>query len=96
MPGVERLAGMSLKNPDRVAVDTQSSNKPSTKSLGSKSQESLANKTQSVDSKSTEKPMELNENFALPENLKQYFIVSPCKLRLVVLLTLILSKCKVC
>ncbi|KAH3808742.1 hypothetical protein DPMN_137100 [Dreissena polymorpha] len=92
--GVERLAGMSLKNPDRVAVDTQSSNKPSTKSLGSKSQESLANKTQSVDSKSTEKPMELNENFALPENLKQYFIVSPCKLRLVVLLTLILSKCK--
>ncbi|KAI8778767.1 ATP-dependent RNA helicase DDX31 [Biomphalaria glabrata] len=34
------------------------------------------------------------ENFTLPSQLKQYFIVTPCKLRLVTLAALMLWKCK--
>lgn len=36
-----------------------------------------------------------NQAFALPEKLKQYFVIVPCKLRLVTLAAFILWRCKV-
>ena len=36
-----------------------------------------------------------DDGFALPENLQQYFVVAPCKLRLVALLIFVMSRYKV-
>ncbi|XP_052789397.1 probable ATP-dependent RNA helicase DDX31 [Mya arenaria] len=87
-PGVERLAGMSLKNPERVSVSHGTSSNQNSKLQVKNKSASPANEQEdtSVEDESSE--------FAIPESLKQYFVITPCKLRLVVLLTLILSKCK--
>ncbi|XP_060595886.1 probable ATP-dependent RNA helicase DDX31 [Ruditapes philippinarum] len=88
--GVEKLAGISLNDPERVSVtENRSSSKLYVKSEiddGTKKHTTL---------KDASKREEKNEEkFALPDSLKQYFVVTPCKLRLVVLLILILTKCK--
>ena len=36
-----------------------------------------------------------SSTFALPEKLRQHFVMVPCKLRLVTLAAFVLSKCKV-
>lgn len=77
---------MSLKNPERVSVS-----KDSTLSETQSKIQKLKTQTQSesIETGSSE------DGFVLPEHLKQYFVITPCKLRLVTLLTFVLSKYKV-
>ena len=75
--GVERLAGMSLSNPERVAVSKDNS------------------VSQSRDIMTVNQSSSTDDTFALPENLQQYYVVTPCKLRLVTLLTFLMSRYKV-
>lgn len=86
--GVEKLAGMSLNNPKRISI--LENNTSSTVHAGNEQTKSDSNLrgNEMFDADSEDK-------IALPHSLKQYFVITPCKLRLVVLLTLILSKCKV-
>lgn len=73
--GVERLAGMSLKDPLRIDVSNAE-------------EEDLSNNSESSKTKK-------NENFVVPEKLRQSFVITPCKLRLVTLTAFILLKMKV-
>ena len=83
--GVERLAGMSLKDPERIAVSSSAqSSKQRVKTLN-----------QSIKSDPNSHSSHSEDRFALPENLHQYFVITPCKLRLVTLLTFVMSKYKV-
>ena len=75
--GVERLAGMSLSNPERVAVSKDN------------------NVSQSRDIMTVNQSSSTDDTFALPENLQQYYVITPCKLRLVTLLTFLMSRYKV-
>lgn len=87
--GVERLAGMSLKNPCKVTL-----NKNSDTSLKSNSTNEML-KQSTEDMQPDTKNLDLtSDSFVLPESLKQYFVITPCKLRLVLLLVFILAKCK--
>lgn len=72
--GVERLAGMSLKDPLRIDVSNAE-------------EEDLSNNSESSKTKK-------NENFVVPEKLRQSFVITPCKLRLVTLTAFILLKMK--
>ncbi|XP_048777011.1 probable ATP-dependent RNA helicase DDX31 [Ostrea edulis] len=72
--GVERLAGMSLRDPIRLDVNSGEDDSQS----------------ETVPNNSQEKP----ENFVVPEKLKQNFVITPCKLRLVTLTAFILLKMK--
>ena len=74
LPGVDRLAGMSLSNPVRIDASVS---------------ESDSNSVPLTDVNDT------FENFVVPEKLKQNFVITPCKLRLVTLAAFILLKCKV-
>ncbi|KAL4219246.1 ATP-dependent RNA helicase [Mactra antiquata] len=89
--GVERLAGMSLKDPQRVSISDNTVNSRTMIKDKPNISKATDNAISSPDHAETGKE---NENYALPESLKQYFVITPCKLRLVVLLILILSKCK--
>ncbi|XP_053381273.1 probable ATP-dependent RNA helicase DDX31 isoform X2 [Mercenaria mercenaria] len=86
--GVEKLAGMSLNNPQKVSITESSPDNP----LSVKSSSNASGKHHTTVEDLSKQ--ENKEVFALPKSLKQYFVVTPCKLRLVVLLTLILTKCK--
>ncbi|XP_051492202.1 probable ATP-dependent RNA helicase DDX31 isoform X2 [Apus apus] len=79
--GVTRLADISLNDPISISIadDTQKALKP-------------ASQTEQQASSSSN-CME-QENFAVPEKLKQYFVMVPSKLRLVILAAFILEKCK--
>lgn len=76
-PGVERLAGLSLKDP--VFIDA--------------CDESLEPKKSVPVFHSTES--NVLDTVVLPESLIQKYVVTPAKLRLVTLASLILWKCKV-
>lgn len=82
---------MSLKDPQRVAISENTTNKDTAQI---KSHATISQKN-GTPSQQNEESTKTDENFALPQSLKQYFVITPCKLRLVVLLILILSKCKV-
>ncbi|XP_069729357.1 ATP-dependent DNA helicase DDX31 isoform X2 [Phaenicophaeus curvirostris] len=79
--GVTRLADISLNDPISISIadETQETHKP-------------ALQTDRQASSST-RCME-QENFAVPEKLKQYVMMVPSKLRLVTLAAFILEKCK--
>lgn len=91
---MERLAGISLQNPQKVAINASSvdiQNNSVKQASHKNSKASEERKQQSSDALETTE----TESFALPESLNQYFVITPCKLRLVVLLTLVMTKCKV-
>ncbi len=78
--GVERLAGMSLRDPARVDITTESNTrKATTRPFSSQAEVSRE-----------------GEKFATPDTLKHHFVVVPNKLRLVTLAAFLLWKCKVC
>ncbi|XP_033758028.1 probable ATP-dependent RNA helicase DDX31 [Pecten maximus] len=77
--GVERMAGISLMDPVRVDLSQSSST-------------TEPNLTKSGDTSETSAD---NASFSVPEKLKQHFIITPCKLRLVTLAAFIVQKCKV-
>ncbi|NXS08918.1 DDX31 helicase, partial [Neodrepanis coruscans] len=79
--GVTRLADISLNDPIRISIadEIQKVLKPASQKGGE-------------DSRSLN-CME-QENFAVPEKLKQYVVIVPSKLRLVTLAAFILEKCK--
>ncbi|NWI52237.1 DDX31 helicase, partial [Calyptomena viridis] len=79
--GVTRLANISLNDPISISIadEIQKVPKPTSQKDG-------------ADSGSLN-CME-QENFAVPEKLKQYVMIVPCKLRLVTLAAFILEKCK--
>ncbi|XP_042734971.1 probable ATP-dependent RNA helicase DDX31 isoform X1 [Lagopus leucura] len=78
--GVTRLADISLNDPIRISIadEVRKSLKPALR------REKEANGSSNC--------ME-QENFAVPEKLKQYFMMVPSKLRLVTLAAFILEKC---
>ena len=83
---------MSLNSPERVSItENKSTSKDSYKS-----KQDDAMKCNATDKNMSKNEDKDQERFALPDSLNQYFVVTPCKLRLVVLLILILTKCKVC
>ncbi|KAL3872229.1 hypothetical protein ACJMK2_040165 [Sinanodonta woodiana] len=73
-PGVERLAGMSLQNPERIYASPEENNR---------------NKKDDFVTQDSAK-----SDFVIPVNLKQHFVITPCKLRLVTLLSFILGEKK--
>ncbi|NWQ62476.1 DDX31 helicase, partial [Neopipo cinnamomea] len=79
--GVTRLADISLNDPVSISIadEVQKVLKPA----------SQKDREASSSSNCTEQ-----ENFAVPEKLKQYFVMVPSKLRLVTLAAFILGKCK--
>uniref|UniRef100_A0A8C9FIT1 ATP-dependent RNA helicase n=1 Tax=Pavo cristatus TaxID=9049 RepID=A0A8C9FIT1_PAVCR len=79
--GVTRLADISLNDPIRISIadEIRKSLKPALQS--------------EKEASSSSNPMD-QENFAVPEKLKQYFVMVPSKLRLVTLAAFILEKCK--
>ncbi|KAM6110549.1 ATP-dependent DNA helicase DDX31 isoform 3-T3 [Pterocles gutturalis] len=79
--GVTRLADISLNDPISISIadEIQQGLKPASKMDGEPGSSSNC--------------ME-QENFAVPEKLKQYFMMVPSKLRLVTLAAFILEKCK--
>ncbi|NXA05757.1 DDX31 helicase, partial [Sapayoa aenigma] len=79
--GVTRLADISLNDPVSISIadEIQEVLKPASQKDGEDS--------------SSLNCME-QENFAVPEKLKQYVMIVPCKLRLVTLAAFILEKCK--
>lgn len=77
--GVTRLADISLNDPIRI-------------SIADENQKSLKPALQADSSQSSCMDQ---ENFAVPEQLKQYVMMVPGKLRLVTLAAFILEKCKV-
>ncbi|NXF09605.1 DDX31 helicase, partial [Smithornis capensis] len=79
--GVTRLADISLNDPVSISIadEIQKVLKPASQKGGADS--------------SSLNCME-QENFAVPEKLKQYVMIVPCKLRLVTLAAFILEKCK--
>lgn len=85
-PGVERLSSITLNNPEHINV-TESVSQPLNSALSSHTDSSKAKKVSQEENK--------DETFSVPSQLKQHFIITPCKLRLVTLAGLILWKCKV-
>uniref|UniRef100_A0A672UQI0 ATP-dependent RNA helicase n=1 Tax=Strigops habroptila TaxID=2489341 RepID=A0A672UQI0_STRHB len=77
--GVTRLADISLNDPISISIADETQIKPASQMDGQASSSSDC--------------ME-QENFAVPEKLKQYVMVVPSKLRLVTLAAFILEKCK--
>ncbi|KAK6195489.1 hypothetical protein SNE40_000909 [Patella caerulea] len=79
--GVERLAGITMYNPARVSVANEESESriPVIKEIKQQSESQSVNK---------------EENFAVPQALKQHFVITPCKLRLVTLVSFLLTKCR--
>ena len=78
---------MSLNNPERIAISKDNRN-----TVTQSKKQRLSTEYQSRETKTGNQS---DDTFALPENLQQYFVVTPCKLRLVTLLTFIMSKYKV-
>ena len=78
---------MSLNNPERIAISNYNRN-----TVTQSKKQRLSTEYQSSETKTGNQS---DDTFALPENLQQYFVVTPCKLRLVTLLTFIMSKYKV-
>ncbi|NWR34821.1 DDX31 helicase, partial [Tachuris rubrigastra] len=79
--GVTRLADISLNDPISISIadETQKVLKPA-----SQKDEEATSSSNCIE----------QENFAVPEKLKQYFVMVPSKLRLVTLAAFILGKCK--
>ncbi|KAJ7417432.1 putative ATP-dependent RNA helicase DDX31 [Pitangus sulphuratus] len=79
--GVTRLADISLNDPVSISIadEVQKVLKPASQ--------------KDREASSSSNCME-QENFAVPEKLKQYFVMVPSKLRLVTLAAFILGKCK--
>lgn len=80
--GVTRLADISLNDPISISIadEIQNGLKPA-----SQTDRQASSSSNCMD----------QENFAVPEKLKQYVVMVPSKLRLVVLAAFILEKCKV-
>ncbi|VDI69202.1 ATP-dependent RNA helicase DDX31/DBP7 [Mytilus galloprovincialis] len=84
--GVERLAGITLDDP--VHVDISQSDLPKqSPDTGSKGNLGSKENTESKDS--------TESKFTLPQNLKQHFVITPPKLRLVTLAAFITWHCKI-
>uniref|UniRef100_A0A8B9CUT1 ATP-dependent RNA helicase n=1 Tax=Anser brachyrhynchus TaxID=132585 RepID=A0A8B9CUT1_9AVES len=79
--GVTRLADISLNDPIRI-------------SIADENQKSLKPALQADKEASSPSSCMDQENFAVPEKLKQYVMMVPGKLRLVTLAAFILEKCK--
>ncbi|KAM9218169.1 ATP-dependent DNA helicase DDX31 isoform 2-T2 [Leptosomus discolor] len=79
--GVTRLADISLNDPIRISIadEVQKVLKPA-----SQTDRQASSSSNCMD----------QENFAIPEKLKQYVMIVPSKLRLVTLAAFILEKCK--
>lgn len=82
--GVERLSSITLNDPEHINVTDNVSQPGSIASISH------------ADFKAQKLTREENqdETFSVPSQLKQHFIITPCKLRLVTLASLILWKCK--
>lgn len=80
--GVTRLADISLNDPVSISIadEIQKALKPA-----SQTERQASSSSNCMD----------EENFAVPEKLKQYVMMVPSKLRLVTLAAFILEKCKV-
>ncbi|NWI13045.1 DDX31 helicase, partial [Crypturellus soui] len=79
--GVTRLADISLNDPVSI-------------SIADKIQDGLKPASQEGKEAISSSAFMDQENFAVPEKLKQYFLMVPSKLRLVTLAAFILEKCK--
>ncbi|XP_025904991.1 probable ATP-dependent RNA helicase DDX31 [Nothoprocta perdicaria] len=79
--GVTRLADISLNDPIRI-------------SIADKIQDRLKPASQEDKEATSSSTFMDQEKFAVPEKLKQYFLMVPSKLRLVTLAAFILEKCK--
>ncbi|NWX96881.1 DDX31 helicase, partial [Nothoprocta ornata] len=79
--GVTRLADISLNDPVRI-------------SIADKIQDRLKPASQEDKEATSSSTFMDQEKFAVPEKLKQYFLMVPSKLRLVTLAAFILEKCK--
>ncbi|NXI47438.1 DDX31 helicase, partial [Galbula dea] len=79
--GVTRLADISLNDPISISIadEIQKAHRPA-----SQTESQASSSSNCMD----------QENFAVPEKLKQYFMIVPSKLRLVTLAAFILEKCK--
>ncbi|XP_012942471.1 probable ATP-dependent RNA helicase DDX31 [Aplysia californica] len=85
--GVERLSSISLNEPERVSVtDAQASRQSFPAS------DDTTSSSRAINSDASEEGGA--EAFAVPSRLSQHFVVTPCKLRLVTLASLILWKCQ--
>lgn len=80
--GVTRLADISLNDPISISIADEIQNGLKPASQTDRQASSSSNRMD-------------QENFAVPEKLKQYVVMVPSKLRLVVLAAFILEKCKV-
>ncbi|CAG5133803.1 unnamed protein product [Candidula unifasciata] len=83
--GVERLSSITLNNPEHINVTDGVSQPIST---------ALISHTVSSKAQTWSQEENRDETFSVPSQLKQHFIITPCKLRLVTLASLILWKCK--
>ncbi|NWV22672.1 DDX31 helicase, partial [Origma solitaria] len=79
--GVTRLADISLNDPVSISIADEIQKVPDPASQIDREASSASNCME-------------QENFAVPETLKQYFMIVPSKLRLVTLAAFILQKCK--
>ncbi|XP_041049918.1 probable ATP-dependent RNA helicase DDX31 [Carcharodon carcharias] len=78
--GVNRLAGISLKEPANIYVTETNESKPAFVTKGMKTKQ--------------EDIKEDSECYSIPEQLQQFMVMVPSKLRLVTLSAFILQKCK--
>ncbi|XP_067825882.1 ATP-dependent DNA helicase DDX31 [Heptranchias perlo] len=78
--GVNRLAGISLKEPVTIHITETNQCKPAFETKGMKTQQENIKKD--------------SECYSIPEQLQQFMVLVPSKLRLVTLSAFILQKCK--
>ncbi|CAL1533039.1 unnamed protein product [Lymnaea stagnalis] len=83
--GVERLSSITLNDPEHISVSDGNDIREQ------KSAHSVPHVTSPPGHVLEEKN---DNNFAVPSQLKQFFIITPCKLRLVSLAAMVLWKCK--
>ncbi|KAF5402429.1 RNA helicase, partial [Paragonimus heterotremus] len=79
-PGVERLAGLTLRDPVRCVVKDADLHSTAKESI------SLSEGTNQINS--------TNDTFAMPAGLKHFLLVVPWKLRLIALAAFLLLKCQ--
>lgn len=86
--GVERLSSISLRNPEHINCRESADVKSTSKDKSSDSVDNSESATDLIESGES-------QNFSVPSELNQQFLITPCKLRLVTLTGFILWKCKV-
>ena len=76
---------MTLHNPEKISISNEEDKRLSTERLNTVDNDTVDPRSVSM----------ATESFAIPENLQQHFVITPCKLRLVTLAAFVMWKCKV-